>query len=73
MDYAIRPARPSDIPGIKSVTKDADLFPPDMLDAMIAGYMGQANGDIRLVPVADGQVAGFDFCEPERMTSWDME
>ena len=41
MDYAIRPARPSDIPGIKSVTKDADIFPPDMLDAMIAGYMGQ--------------------------------
>lgn len=40
---------------------------------MIAGYMGQANGDIRFVPVADGQVAGFDFCEPERMTSWDME
>ncbi len=64
---------PSDIPGIKSVTKDADIFPPDMLDAMIAGYMGQVNGDIRFVPVADGQVAGFDFCEPERMTSWDME
>ncbi len=50
MDYAIRPARPSDIPGIKSVTKDADLFPPDMLDAMIAGYMGQTNGDIWIRP-----------------------
>ncbi len=74
MDYTIRPARAADIPGIKSVTKDADLFPPHMLDAMIAGYMGQANGDIWFVSVADGQVVGFGFCEPERMTSgtWNL-
>ena len=50
MDYAIRPARPSDIPGIKSVTQDADVFPPDMLDAMIAGYMGRRDVS-RLPPV----------------------
>ncbi|MXW40419.1 MAG: GNAT family N-acetyltransferase [Synechococcus sp. SB0662_bin_45] len=74
MDYAIRPAQRSDIPAIKSVTQDVDLFPPDMLDAMIAGYIGQANRDIWFVSVADRQVVGFGFCEPERMTSgtWNL-
>ncbi|MXY63353.1 MAG: GNAT family N-acetyltransferase [Synechococcus sp. SB0665_bin_28] len=74
MDYTIRPAQQADIPAIKSVTQDADLFPPDMLEGMIAGYIGQTNRDIWFVSVADRQVVGFGFCEPERMTSgtWNL-
>ncbi|WP_034417654.1 GNAT family N-acetyltransferase [Candidatus Synechococcus spongiarum] len=74
MEHAIRPVQRSDIPAIKSVIKDADLFPPAMLDAMIAGYIGQANRDIWFVSIADGRVVGFGFCEPERMTSgtWNL-
>ena len=74
MATTIRPAQQSDIPAIKSVTEDAGLFPPDMLEGMIAGYIGQTNRDIWFVSVADRRVVGFGFCEPERMTSgtWNL-
>ena len=62
------------MPAIKSVAKDAGLFPPDMLDDMIAGYLEETTRDIWFVAVADGQVVGFGYCEPERMTSgtWNL-
>ena len=53
---------------------DAELFPPAMLDGMIAGYLEKATGDIWFVSVADDRVVGFGYCEPERMTSgtWNL-
>ena len=62
------------MPAIKSVAKDAELFPPEMLDDMIAGYLEDSTRDIWFVAVADGQVVGFGYCEPERMTSgtWNL-
>ena len=70
----IRPARRSDIPAIKSVAEDAALFPAEMLDDMIAGYLEEATRDIWFVSEEDGHVVGFGFCEPERMTSgtWNL-
>ncbi|MXY69080.1 MAG: GNAT family N-acetyltransferase [Acidobacteriia bacterium] len=72
--HLIRPALRSDIPEIRSVVEDAGMFPPEMLDGMIAGYLDQTTRDIWFVPVADGQVVGFGYCEPERMTSgtWNL-
>ena len=74
VEPAIRPAQRSDIPAIKSVAKEAGLFPPEMLDDMIAGYLEDSARDIWFVAVADGQVVGFGYCEPERMTSgtWNL-
>ena len=74
VEHAIRPARRSDIPAIKSVVMDAELFPPEMLDDMVAGYLEENTRDIWFVAVADGQVVGFGYCEPERMTSgtWNL-
>ena len=74
VEHAIRPAQRSDIPAIESVVKDAELFPPEMLDDMIAGYLEEKTRDIWFVAVADGQVVGFGYCEPERMTSgtWNL-
>lgn len=74
VEHAIRPAQRSDIPAIKSVVVDAELFPPEMLDDMIAGYLEETTRDIWFVAVADGQVVGFGYCEPERMTSgtWNL-
>ncbi|MDE0125281.1 MAG: GNAT family N-acetyltransferase [Bryobacterales bacterium] len=73
-EHTIRPARRSDIPAIKSVVDDADLFPPEMLDDMIAGYLGKTTRDIWFVSVEGGHVLGFGYCEPERMTSgtWNL-
>ena len=74
VEHAIRPAQRPDIPAIKSVVEDAELFPPGMLDDMIAGYFEETTRDIWFVAVADGQVVGFGYCEPERMTSgtWNL-
>ena len=74
IEHAIRPARRSDVPAIRSVVEDAEMFPPEMLDDMIAGYLDQTTRDIWFVPVADGQAVGFGYSEPERMTSgtWNL-
>ena len=74
VEHTIRPARRSDIPAIRAVVEDADLFPPAMLDDMIAGYLEQSTGDIWFVSVEDGHVVGFGYCEPERMTNgtWNL-
>lgn len=74
IEPVIRPAQQSDIPAIKSVVEDAELFPPEMLENMIVGYLEKTTRDIWFVSVADGRVAGFGYCEPERMTSgtWNL-
>lgn len=74
IEYTIRPAQRSDIPAIRSVIEDADLFPPTMLDDMIAGYLEKATRDIWFVAVEDGRIVGVGYCEPERMTSgtWNL-
>ena len=74
VEHAIRPAQRPDIPAIKSVVEDAELYSPEMLDDMIAGYLEETTRDIWFVAVADGQVVGFGYCEPERMTSgtWNL-
>ena len=74
VEHVIRPARRSDVPAIKSVAKDAELFPPEMLDDMVAGYLEESTRDIWFVAMTDGQVVGFGYCEPERMTSgtWNL-
>ena len=50
------------------------MFPPEMLDDMIAGYLGQSNHDIWFVGELDDRVITFGFCEPERMTegTWNL-
>ena len=74
VEPVIRPAQRSDIQAIKSVVEDAELFPPEMLEDMIAGYLEKTTKDIWFVSVADGRVVGFGYCEPERMTSgtWNL-
>ncbi len=74
IEPVIRPAQRSDIPAIKSVAEDAELFPPEMLEDMIAGYLEKTTRDIWFVSVADGRVVGFGYCEPERMTrgTWNL-
>ena len=74
IEPVIRPAQRSDMTAIKSVAEDAELFPPEMLEDMIAGYLEKSTRDIWFVSVADGRVVGFGYCEPERMTrgTWNL-
>ena len=70
----IRPARGDDIPAIKTIAAETALFPPDMLDDMIAGYLDQSSSDIWFVAEQEDQPLAFGFCEPERMTegTWNL-
>ena len=70
----IRPAVREDIPAIKTIAEATELFPPDMLDDMIAGYLEQTNSDIWFVAEQAGHAVAFGFCEPERMTdgTWNL-
>ena len=56
------------------MVEDAELFPPELLDDMVAGYLEETTRDIWFVAVVGGQVVGFGYCEPERMTSgtWNL-
>ena len=70
----IRPAAKQDIETIGQIAGETDLFPPEMLDDMIAGYLDQSNQDIWFVGELDDRVIAFGFCEPERMTegTWNL-
>ena len=49
MTITIRPATARDIPAIGSLAEATDLFPADMLDDMIAGYLSEEAPDIWFV------------------------
>lgn len=70
----MRPAERGDTPALRTIAEAAGLFPPDMLDDMIAGYLERTRPDIWFV--ADNQecAVAFGFSEPERMTSgtWNL-
>ncbi|MEL7059666.1 MAG: GNAT family N-acetyltransferase [Acidobacteriota bacterium] len=70
----IRPAQPSDTPTIGEIAEITSLFPSEMLDAMITGYLDQTTDDLWFVAERDGPPIGFGYCEPERMTegTWNL-
>ena len=73
MTISIRPARAGDVADIGQIAEATDLFPAEMLDDMIAGYLNYAEPVLWFVAEDDG-VLGFGFCEPERMAdgAWNL-
>lgn len=70
----IRLAEGRDIPVIATIADETELFPSDMLEAMIDGYLTHSTRDIWFVGDNGGDVISFCFCEPERMTdgTWNL-
>lgn len=73
MTISIRPARAGDVAVIGQIAEATDLFPAEMLDDMMAGYLEGSKPDLWFV-AEDGDVLGFGFCEPERMAdgAWNL-
>ncbi len=73
-ELIIRDAAAADTGAIAGVAEATGLFPPDMLDGMIAGYFDQSKSDIWHVAMIGDELVGFGFCEPERMTvgTWNL-
>ena len=70
----VRPAETQDIPHIKTIADAAELFPSDMVDGMMAGYLNGSTQDVWFVGLQENQAVAFGFCEPERMTegTWNL-
>ncbi len=66
---AVRPAGIDDVAGIRAVIASTGLFPPHLIDAMIAPALAGAAADDLWFVADDGAVAGVAFCQPERMTT----
>lgn len=66
---AIQSATPDDVRAIKPIIDATGLFPSDMLDGMMLGYLeGLAPDEIWLVANAPHVIAAA-YCAPERLTS----
>lgn len=71
---SITAATRDDIPAMKRVIDSTGLFPSEMLDEMMRGYLeGSAPDDLWLV-ASGPQIIAAAYCAPERLTSgtWNM-
>jgi ribosomal protein S18 acetylase RimI-like enzyme len=71
----IRPAHRDDVPALKAVIDATGLFPSEMLDGMMAGYLnGDANNDFWLTLEGPAGPIGIAYYVPERMTAgtWNL-
>ena len=70
----IRPSVAADIPGLKHIIDENELFPSAMLDDMIAPYLSDpASTDMWLTDM-DQSPRAIAYCAPERMTegTWNL-
>lgn len=65
--FTIRPVVAEDLPNLKTVVGDSELFPPELLDDMIAPYLQQEDQSIWLTGDGDGPTF-VAFCAPEQMS-----
>ncbi len=71
--FTIRPVVAVDLPNLKAVIRDSELFPPELLDDMIAPYLQGQDQNIWLT--GDSTTPTFvAFCAPEQMTegTWNL-
>jgi len=57
-----------DLPALKAIIAATDLFPADMLDDMIAGYLSGQEPDSRWLTDTGETPRLVAFCAPEQMT-----
>jgi ribosomal protein S18 acetylase RimI-like enzyme len=70
----IRAMERDDLPALKSVIDAAELFPSEMLDDMVSGYLsGDATNEFWLT-IDDGRPVGVAYYVQERMTqgTWNL-
>ena len=69
MTPAIRTVTPADLPGARAVIGANGLFPPEMLDGMIGGFLSGTADEVWLTIGSDADaVAGLVYAAPERLT-----
>jgi ribosomal protein S18 acetylase RimI-like enzyme len=71
---SIRPTTAGDTPALKAVIDATGLFPSDMLDDMLAGFLKSQGGDEIWLTDHDVGPVALAYCAPERMTqgTWNL-
>ncbi len=64
----IRPVVPDDLPFLKRVVDDTELFPSEMLSDMIAGYLANDGAGDFWLTYDDGEPVAVAYYASERMT-----
>jgi ribosomal protein S18 acetylase RimI-like enzyme len=74
MSIAIRPVAATDLPALRAVIAATDLFPPEMLDGMLAAHGRGEADEIWLAGGTEPAPAGLLYAAPERMTegTWNL-
>jgi ribosomal protein S18 acetylase RimI-like enzyme len=71
----VRKTSSADVQALKVVLEDTELFPSDMLSGMISKFLsGDESHDIWLTCESKGNVVGFCYAAPEKLTdgTWNM-
>ncbi|MEM8486569.1 MAG: GNAT family N-acetyltransferase [Bacteroidota bacterium] len=72
----IRIPKRSDLPAISRILDETALFPPEILDEMIAPFFDDAEQPEKWFVCEDGEggVVGFAYCRPEPLTvgTWNL-
>lgn len=74
LNNTIRLIKPEDIPALKTVIEDNDLFSSDMLDEMMTDYFAPENNHEFWFTYEDQQPVEIAYCAPEKMTegTWNL-
>ncbi len=65
----IRPTSVEDVPRLKSIVAATELFPPELLDGMLDGYLNRDDcRDVWLTMEDDQGPIGLAYVAPEPMT-----
>ena len=68
MNLKIKSTQPTDIPHLKTVLNTVELFPPEMLDDMIADFLNNPETkDIWFTAMIDNMPIAFGYCAPEML------
>jgi ribosomal protein S18 acetylase RimI-like enzyme len=70
-----RPTIHDDLPALKEVLDETELFPSELLPEMIRGFLvGEESTDLWLTCEVDGDAVGFCYAVPEKLTdgTWNM-
>ena len=72
--FEIHQTSASDVPALKHVLDQIELFPSDLLEGMIAPFLVGETEVLWLTCHANGRPVGFCFTAPEEMTdgTWNL-
>jgi ribosomal protein S18 acetylase RimI-like enzyme len=70
----VRATSPADLPGLKALIDAVGLFPSEMLDGIMAGYLRRDFSEGFWLTYDAGGPMGVAYCGPERMTqgTWNL-